>query len=345
VFEYSTYVNYANTSWLLSFFYRRQKVKPLKDIRVASVQFEHQDGDKPANLAVIKSFVAQAAANDVKIIAFPECCITGYWFLHELSRDQVDELAEPVFDGPSSQVLGELAKQHQITIGAGLVERASDGQLYNTYVVAMPDGKFQKHRKLHCFVSEHMASGDTYTVFDTPYGCRVGILICYDNNLIENVRATALQGAEILLAPHQTGGCDSGAPQAMGLVDPALWENRGDNPDAIEAEFKGDKGRDWLLRWLPSRAHDNGIFLIFSNGVGTDGNEIRTGNAMIIDCYGRILAETWEAADRMVTADLIASMRDRCTGTRWMRARRPELYDVLAVPTGREVSAREARFT
>ena len=62
------------------------------------------------------------------------------------------------------------------------------------------------------------------------------------------------------------------------------------------------------MRWLPSRAHDNGLFLIFSNGVGVDDDEIRTGNAMILDPYGRILAETWKADDAMVIADLDASL-------------------------------------
>mgnify|MGYP002065198404 CR=1 FL=1 len=61
-----------------------------------------------------------------------------------------------------------------------------------------------------------------------------------------------------------------------------------------------------LMRWLPARAHDNGLFLLFSNGVGID-DEVRTGNAMIIDPYGRIIAETWRAADEMVVADLDGS--------------------------------------
>jgi predicted amidohydrolase len=103
------------------------------------------------------------------------------------------------------------------------------------------------------------------------------------SNIGENVRVTALKGAEILLAPHQTGGCDSPDPHTMGLVDKKLWENRHADPAAIEAELRGPKGRGWLMRWLPARAHDNGLFLVYSNGVGVDDNEIRTGNAMGVD--------------------------------------------------------------
>ena len=317
----------------------------MNDIRVASVQFQHTNGDKDANLQTIRRFVGQAAEQDVRLIVFPECCITGYWYLRNLSRDELAEIAEPVPSGPSSQALAKLAAEHDMTIGAGLVEIDSAGTLYNTWVAAMPDGRIERHRKLHCFVSQHMASGDQFTVFDTPHGCRVGVLICYDNNLGENVRITALAGAEILLAPHQTGGCDSRSPHAMGLIDPALWENRRNDPEAIEAEFRGDKGRGWLMRWLPARAHDNGMFLVFSNGVGVDDDEVRTGNSMILDPYGRIIAETHQAADAMIVADLDASLRHQCTGMRWIRARRPQLYGPLCVPTGKELDPRTARFS
>lgn len=316
----------------------------MRNVRVASVQFEHSNGNKKANLAKIREFTAKAAERDVEMIVFPECCITGYWFLRKLSRDELVELAEPVFDGDSSRELMALAKKYNMTVGAGLVELAEDGELYNTYVVAMPDGNFARHRKLHCFISKHMASGNGYTVFDTPQGCKVGLLICYDNNIGENVRITALKGAEILFAPHQTGGCDSPSPRCMGLIDRKLWERRKEDPAAIEAELKGPKGRAWITKWLPARAHDNGLFLIYSNGIGLDDNEIRSGNSMIIDCYGDILAETNKAGDDMIVAELDASLRQMCTGARWIRSRRPGLYGLLAKATGKEKDTRTVRF-
>ena len=234
-----------------------------------------------------------------------------------------------------------------MAIGAGLVSREGNGpeaQLFNTYVVALPDGRAVQHRKLHCFVSEHMESGREYTVFDTPFGARAGVLTCYDNNLGENVRITALKGAQVLLAPHQTGGCGSINEHTMGLVSQELWEQRRKNPEAIEAELRGPKGRGWLMRWLPARAHDNGLFLIFANGIGVDDDEIRTGNAMIIDPYGRILAETWKAEDDMVIADLDLTLLEESTGQRWIRTRRPELYGPLTEATGKERDTRSVRF-
>jgi N-carbamoylputrescine amidase len=317
----------------------------MKKVNVASVQFEHVNGDKDANLQTIKKFVVQASRKDVDIIVFPECCVTGYWFLRNLSREDLLSLAEHLLNSRTCRELLALSKQYNMTIGAGLIEVDDNNDLYNTYVVAMPNGNLQSHRKLHCFISEHMCSGNDYTVFDSPHGCKLGVLTCYDNNIIENVRMTALRGADIILAPHQTGGCRSEDPNIMGIIDTALWDNRKDDPTRIEREFKGDKGRGWLLRWLPSRAHDNGVFYMFSNGVGKDDDEIRTGNAMIIDTYGRILSETWEASDAMVTATLDPGLRKDNTGQRWITARRPSLYGPLAEQTGQEVDIRTARFS
>jgi len=316
----------------------------MRNVRVAAVQFQHAPGDKAVNLATIGRFVAKARGQNVEIIAFPECCISGYWHLRKLSRDELVSLAEPVPNGPAAQRLLGLSRESGLTIGAGLVELGGNGKLYNSYLVAMPDGRWACHRKLHVFVSEYLSPGDQYTVFDTPHGCRVGVLICYDNNLVENVRITALAGAEILLAPHQTGGCKSGSPHAMGVIDRRLWDERMQNPAAIQEEILGDKGRGWLLRWLPARAHDNGLFLVFANGVGPDDDEVRTGNAMVIDCYGRIIRETGALGDDLVVADLDASLRERSTGVRWIKARRPELYGPLTVPTGREMDTRSVRF-
>ncbi len=316
----------------------------MKSLKAAAVQFEHAPGDREANLAKIRAFTTEAASRGVQLVVFPEMCITGYWHVRNLGRNEIVALSEPVPEGPSVQELLSLSVSHRMVIGAGLVERTPDDQLYNTYVVALPDGQVVRHRKLHCFVSEHMSSGGEYTVFDLREGRRAGVLICYDNNIGENVRINALRGAEILLAPHQTGGCDSKDPNLMGKIDSELWRRRAEDPESIEAELRGPKGREWLLRWLPARAHDNGLFLIFANGVGIDDDEVRTGNAMIIDPYGRILAETWKAGDDMVVADLDLSLVEHSTGRRWMRTRRPGLYGPLTESSGEERDTRDVRF-
>jgi predicted amidohydrolase len=316
----------------------------MRDVRVAAVQMESLAGDKQANFRRLERFTEEAAARGAHILVGPECCLTGYWFLRHLTLPQLQALAEPVPDGPSCERLRDLAVKHRVTVGAGLVEAAAAGVFHNTYVVAMPDGRLVRHRKLHAFEHPAILPGDEHTVFDTPHGCRAAVLVCYDNNIVENVRIAALRGAEVLLAPHQTGGCRTTNPHLMGVIERRLWDERDTNPEAIERELRGEKGRAWLMRWLPSRAHDNGLFLVFSNGIGVDDDEIRTGNATIFDPYGRILAETWGAGDDMVMADLDASLLAKATGRLWIQARRPALYGELSVPTGRERDAHELKF-
>jgi len=313
-------------------------------MKVATVQFQHVAGDVTANMAVVKDFVLQAAAKNVELVLFPECCLSGYWHLRKLTRSQLEDVGQNVPRGWACKEVCELAKIHNISIGVGLVELADDGTLYNAFFVINSDGTWVNHRKLHCFVSEHMASGDSFTVLDTPNGVRLGVLTCYDNNIGENVRATALLGAQILLAPHQTGGCNSGSPEAMGVIDVDLWHDRDSRYEELKQQCNGEKGRGWLMRWLPSRAHDNGMFLIFSNGIGRDDGEVRTGNSMVIDPYGRVIVEAIEPREQMLIADLDLSLRDRATGTRWIRARRPELYTALTENTGNEEETRNVRF-
>ncbi len=120
----------------------------------------------------------------------------------------------------------------------------------------------------------------------------------------------------------------------MGAIDRAIWDNPQIDPQRIEQEILSDKGRGWLMRWLPSRAHDSGMFVVFSNGVGIDDDEIRTGNAMILDPYGGIIVESRKADDDMVVARLDGSLLEQSTGRGWMQARRPELYSPLTVRSG-----------
>jgi len=71
-----------------------------------------------------------------------------------------------------------------------------------------------------------------------------------------------------------------------GVVDPALWNLRETDPTSLRAEFDGLKGRSWLMKWLPPRAYDNGIYVVFSNPIGMDDDQLKNGCSMIIDLSG-----------------------------------------------------------
>src|SRR6185436_18932929 len=101
--------------------------KDKRVLRVAAVQFESAPADKTANFRKVESFIEQAVAQRVRLIVFPECCITGYWFIRHLPVKQLAALAEPIPNGPSTRRLVELARQHGVTLGAGLVEDGGNG--------------------------------------------------------------------------------------------------------------------------------------------------------------------------------------------------------------------------
>ncbi len=166
--------------------------------------------------------------------------------------------------------------------------------------------------------------GDQYCVFDL-LGWKCGILICYDNNIIENVRATKLLGADIIFMPHVTMCTPSTRPGA-GFVDPELWINRENDPISLRLEFDGMKGRAWLMKWLPARAYDNGVYVIFSNPIGMDDDQLKNGCSMILDPFGDVLTECRTFDDSFVTALLTPEKLSSAGGYRYLQARRPELY-------------------
>lgn len=301
----------------------------MRDIKIAAAQFEAHDGDKDYNFGRIEALARRAVNQGAEIVSFHECCIPGYTFLEDLSRGAIEDLAEPVPDGPSTGRLAGLAGRLGVPLLAGLIER--DGEkLYNTYVAVTPEGFAAKSRKLHAFISPHLSWGDQFVLFDLC-GVRCSILICYDNNLVENPRIVALQGAEVVFAPHVTCGLPSPMP-GRGKIDRRLWKERQRDPVPLRLEFQGPKGRGWLLRWLPTRAYENGLYYVFSNAVGVDHDTIKTGNAMLIDPFGEIIAESRALGDDVVVGLCTADKLEVSSGRRYIRARRPDLYDKLVEP-------------
>jgi len=296
----------------------------MKNLKVATAQFENSSGDKAYNLHIIETLVAKASVDGADVISFHECSLTGYSFARKLDREALYELSELIPDGPTVSALIELAKKYQITILAGLFEKDPLGKLFKAYVCVDPSGLIAKHRKLHPFINPALLPGDTYTVFDIK-GWKCGILICYDNNIIENVRATALLGAQIIFMPHVTMCTPSPRPGA-GFVDAELWKDKNKNAKRLRSEFDGDKGRNWLMKWLPSRAYDNGVFVVFSNPIGMDDDQLKNGCSMLINPFGEIMAECRSLENEFVVAEFKSEMIEKSGGQRYRKARKPSLY-------------------
>lgn len=230
----------------------------MKKIKIGTAQFENKSGDKKYNLAIIEKLTAKAAQQGARAIAFHECSVTGYTFARHLSKEQMLDLAEYIPGGESIQRLTAIAAKYNIRVLAGLFEKDKEDKLYKAYVCVDKNGLVAKHRKLHPFINPHLLPGNSYTVFEIE-GWKCGILICYDSNIFENVRATNLLGADIIFMPHVTMCTPSPRPGA-GFVDPELWKNREKDPASLRLEFDGMKGRGWLMKWLPSRAYDNAVW-------------------------------------------------------------------------------------
>jgi predicted amidohydrolase len=296
----------------------------MNKLKISTAQFENRSGDKNYNLSIIQKLSQQASIEGSNVIAFHECSITGYTFARHLSKEQMLDLAEFIPDGQSILKLTEIAKENDIVILAGLFEKDANDSLFKAYVCVDKNGLVAKYRKLHPFINSYLTPGDSYCIFEID-GWKCGILICYDNNIIENVRATTLLGANIIFMPHVTMCTPSTRPGA-GFVDPKLWENREADPTSLRLEFDGMKGRDWLMKWLPSRAYDNAIYTVFSNPVGMDGDQLKNGCSMIIDPFGDVLAECRSFEDSFVTASIAPEKLIQAGGHRYIKARRPELY-------------------
>ena len=303
----------------------------MDNLKISTAQFENRSGDKAYNLSVIEKLSQKASDEGSQVIAFHECSITGYTFARNLSKQQMLDLAEFIPDGESILRLTQIAKDHNIVVLAGLFEKDENDNLFKAYVCVDKNGLVAKFRKLHPFINPYLLPGDSYCIFDL-LGWKCGILICYDNNIIENVRATKLLGADIIFMPHVTMCTPSTRPGA-GFVDPKLWENREADPTSLRLEFDGMKGRGWLMKWLPARAYDNAIYAVFSNPIGMDDDQLKNGCSMIIDPFGDVIAECRTLDDSFVTATFTPEKNTQAGGHRYIQARRPELYrDIIGQP-------------
>ena len=302
----------------------------MEEIRIAAAQFEVRNADKEYNLGVMSGLVEEAVKQGADLISFPEVCIPAYSFMRKSTREEIDELSESVPGGASVKRLMEMSGDFRIPVMAGLIERDGD-QYFNTYVCVDGDQLVAKFRKLHAFINPHISCGNEYVTFQLR-GCMCSILICYDNNLACNVQAVAQLGAEVVFMPHVTCCLDWPIP-GSGEVSREVWDRRAEDPESLRQEFMGPKGREWLMKWLPARAYDNGFYAVFTNPVGVDDDQIRNGNSMIIDPNGDVIAECNALGNGVVTGLCTPGKIKMAMGRKHLEARRPELYrDILGAP-------------
>ena len=301
-------------------------------IRVATVQFEPRPGAQEYNFARVERFARAAADDAVQLVAFPELCLIGNRHLARRSPGYLRRLAEPE-DGPSITRVRALAQRLGTGIGVGLLTER-DGRCSTPTRCACPTAPCTSTASCTPPRTRASPTATSYTVFDTPWGARVGVadLPRQQHRGERAVDGAARRADSAGTAPDGRHALDDPVRRrpdpGVGMGEPRGRPRRG------RGRFRGATGREWLLRCLPARAHDNGMFIVFSNGVGRDDDEVRTGNAMLVDPCGRIIAESLAITDDMVAADLDLDQAAASVGQWWLRFRWPELYRPLVRQPG-----------
>jgi predicted amidohydrolase len=253
-------------------------------VTVAALQLAATIGDVDANLRRLADLLEQVE-DDVDLVVAPELANTGY----DLDRAaELLPLAESL-DGPTATIANELAAQRDATIVVGLLERGDDGLVYDTVLLAQPDGTLDRYRKSHLYPPEQawFTAGDETVTVASSAG-NLGVLICFEHAFPELATALALQGADILVIPSAV---------------PAGYEHL-------------------LHLRTRARAQDNQIYAVAANMTG----EPFAGRSLIADPRGDVIAEADTNEHALVaTIDLDAITAERAREPS-LRMRRPELY-------------------
>lgn len=283
---------------------------------VALVQ-EKNHGDAEANLDVIEQRVAEAAKQGAKLVLLQELHNGAYFCQHE-SVDEFD-LAETI-PGPSTERLGQLAKQYGVVLVSSLFEKRASGLYHNTAVVFDADGSTAgKYRKMHIpddpgfYEKFYFTPGDLgFTPVDTSIG-RLGVLVCWDQWYPEGARLMALAGADLLLYPTAIG-----------------WD-----PDD-EQDEKNRQRDAWVLSHR-GHAVANGLPVLSCNRVGHEPSPLGAsgidfwGNSHILGPQGEFLAEaSTEPTILMAEVDMRRSEHVRRIWP-FLRDRRIDAYGDLTL--------------
>ncbi len=290
----------------------------MRTTRVAAVSMNGFLGEPERVLAAIEGWCEQAEAVGADLVLFPELVVHGH------CAPNTWELAESVPDGRSVRVLEDIARRRHLVLCAGLSEMERD-IVFNTQVLIGPEGYIGKQRKLHLSRDEvfYYKGGREVSVFDIG-PCKVGIVICYDNQFPEVARVLALRGAEVILMPH------------AGRF--RLWD------DSPESQGAARRYSHEFLKKYALRARENACFAILADQAGRAGwvdlwpresenQPHHAGAALIWGPNGDLIAASQEEQIReemvVATLDAAAISRERSLANYMLRTRRPELFSEL----------------
>ncbi|MEC4015522.1 carbon-nitrogen hydrolase family protein [Streptomyces sp. H27-D2] len=262
-------------------------------LRAALLQSSGHLGDVERNLRVLDEAAGRAAAAGAGLLVCPEMFLTGYAIGADVHR-----LAEPA-DGPSAAAVARIAAEHGVAVLYGYPERAGEA-VFNSAQLIGPDGSpSANYRKTHlfgCFEHEWFTPGETPVVQAELGGLRIGIMICYDVEFPENVRAHALAGTDLLLVPTAQM-----------------------HPFQFVAETL-----------VPARAFENQMYVAYVNRTGPEGEFEFVGLSCLAGPDGTVRARAGRGEELLLAdADPALLAASRAENT-YLADRHPELYGSLA---------------
>lgn len=163
-------------------------------MRIGHCQLDSQLGDFAGNLQKVLHGLEQADRDRVDIVSFPECFLTGYPDVAETARRGALRL-----DGPEIMQLLGASSRFEAAFIVGFNELRGE-DLYNTAAVIHKGHLLGHYSKCSAYMRFHK-QGREFPVFEHR-GLKFGVVICSDGGYIEPARLLALQGAQVIFAPH-----------------------------------------------------------------------------------------------------------------------------------------------
>lgn len=255
--------------------------------------------DKASNLATAEKMIGRAASDGARLVVLPEVFNSPY------QSERFPDYAEP-YPGLTSAFLANCSARYGIyLVGGSIIEKDEAGRLYNTSYIFNPQGELLgRHRKLHLFdvdiaggiafrESDTLSPGHQVTVINSGSLC-FGVMICFDVRFPELARRCVLDGAQMLIIPAAFNT----------VTGPAHWEI--------------------LMR---TRAVDNQCYVMAASPArNPEASYQAWGHSMIIDPWGRIMAEA-DIDEEILAAEIdFARIKRVRTEMPLLAQRRPELY-------------------
>ncbi len=279
-------------------------------MRAAVVQI-NSTSDLEANLETAERQVRAAAADGAELVVLPE-----KWPLMAAGEDLAHG-AEPI-DGPAVTAARSWATDLGITLLAGsFTEFHGDARPTNTSLLIEPDGRIAaRYRKIHMFdvdvggvayrESEVEDAGDEVVVVDCG-PARIGMAVCYDLRFPEMFRAMVDRGATVFTLP---------------------------------SAFTVPTGRDHWEVLVRARAIENQAFVLAAGQVGRAEPQFDSwGHSMIVDPWGRVLAEVPGEDEGFAAADLeFEEQAEVRSSLPALANRRPGLFAQPVTQPGRQAT-------